>query len=358
LVGRPELLVQRAVDDSRAATLDLSRLISDPPGDVRRQVRSQDGLPDDRLADELVAAAGFEPRAAGESLTDDGSPAWEGDESLAGDGGVSAAPDERDVTISRGIDNTDRAVGATLSNRVVTSDADRRIDLRFTGTAGQSFGAFLAEGVDARLTGAANDYLGKGLSGGRLVVSTPERAGYDPSETVVVGNVALYGATRGELYVEGRAGERFAVRNSGVHAVVEGVGDHACEYMTGGTVAVLGETGRNFAAGMSGGIAYVYDPDDEFDRRLNGDNCTVGSLDETDERCLRRLLENHAAYTDSDRATALLDDWPMTREAFVRVVPDAYRRAVREGADDVRRDPPEAADTAGVGGVEPATGDD
>ncbi|MFB6193715.1 MAG: glutamate synthase subunit alpha, partial [Halobaculum sp.] len=300
------------------------------------------------LADDLVAAAGLD---ADDAATDDSDVT--GDE-------LSADAPPRDVRISRAIDNTDRAVGATLSNRLVTSDdPPDSVTLEFEGTAGQSFGAFLAEQVTARLTGAANDYVGKGLSGGRLVVRTPDRAGYDPSETVVVGNVGLYGATRGELYVNGRAGERFAVRNSGVHAVVEGVGDHGCEYMTGGVVAVLGETGRNFAAGMSGGVAYVYDPDDRFPDRVNRENCALGSLNETDERCLRRMLENHAAYTDSEKATRLLADWPETREAFVRVVPDAYRRAVREGADDVRRDPPEPAElNTDTARVESATSDD
>jgi glutamate synthase (NADPH/NADH) large chain len=177
------------------------------------------------------------------------------------------------------------------------------ITCTFRGVAGQSFGAFLQDGVTMDLTGATNDYFGKGLSGGKLVVRTPEDAAYEADENVLVGNVALYGATQGEAYVNGVAGERFGVRNSGVKAVVEGVGDHGCEYMTGGVVAVLGDTGRNFAAGMSGGVAYVHDADGTFERLVNRGMVSLGeSLDEKDRTMLRRLVENHAEYTGSERA--------------------------------------------------------
>jgi glutamate synthase (NADPH/NADH) large chain len=178
------------------------------------------------------------------------------------------------------------------------------------------------------------------------VVSTPEDAGYDPADNVVAGNVCLYGATDGELYVNGMAGERFGVRNSGVAAVVEGVGDHGCEYMTGGVVAVLGETGRNFAAGMSGGIAYVYDPDDRLTDRLNRGMVSLSrDLEDRDEAMLRRLVENHQTYTDSDRAAALLDDWEAALDDFVRVFPDAYAEVIDEGVGaDVRDTLPAAAD--------------
>jgi glutamate synthase (NADPH/NADH) large chain len=211
--------------------------------------------------------------------------------------------------------------------------------------------------------GACNDYVGKGLSGGKIVVRTPETAAYEPDENVVVGNVALYGATQGEAYINGVAGERFAVRNSGVKAVVEGVGDHGCEYMTGGVVAVLGETGKNFAAGMSGGVAYVYDPDDEFARKANTGMVSLAeTLDDSDEAMLRRLVENHAEYTDSDRAAWMLDDWAEVRAQFVKVMPDAYAEVIAERArDDVRTELPEEASASGVetdaGGVA-TTGDD
>jgi len=189
------------------------------------------------------------------------------------------------------------------------------------------------------------------------VINTPEKAGYDPTENVVAGNVCLYGATSGEVYVNGVAGERFGVRNSGVKAVVEGVGDHGCEYMTGGVVAVLGDTGRNFAAGMSGGVAYVYDPDDRFADRVNRDMISVSrTLDESDEGMLRRLVENHRAYTGSDRAAELLDDWSAALDDFVRVFPDAYADVIAEGkGEDVREEPPEPAETV-PGSATDATG--
>jgi glutamate synthase (NADPH/NADH) large chain len=198
------------------------------------------------------------------------------------------------------------------------------------------------------LTGAANDYVGKGLSGGRVIVETPSNAAYAADENVLIGNVALYGATQGEMYVNGVAGERFAVRNSGVKAVVEGVGDHGCEYMTGGAVAVLGDTGKNFAAGMSGGVAYVYDPDDEFAATANTGMVSLSnSLGESDRRLLKRMVENHAAYTDSDRAAWMLAEWTDVVGDFVKVMPDAYAEVIEERArDDVRTDLPPAATAA------------
>jgi len=184
-----------------------------------------------------------------------------------------------------------------------------------------------------------------------VIVETPDNAAYEPDENVLIGNVALYGATQGELYVNGVAGERFAVRNSGVKAVVEGVGDHGCEYMTGGVVAVLGDTGRNFAAGMSGGVAYVYDPDDEFAPKTNKGMVSLeDTLDGSDRQMLRRLVENHAAYTDSDRAAWMLDDWGEVVSDFVKVMPDAYAEVIEERArDDVRKELPPAATATAVG---------
>ncbi|WP_435179768.1 glutamate synthase large subunit [Halorussus sp. AFM4] len=325
MVGRVDCLDQRETDHPRARGLDLSSVLAEPSvsesyDDARTKVREQTHEIDDHLDRELLAVA---------------------EEAIA---------DETPVEIETTIGNEDRAVGAMLSGRISKERGtaglpDGTVSCSFRGTAGQSFGAFLQSGVDFHLTGAANDYLGKGLSGGRLAVETPESAAYDPTENSVVGNVALYGATGGEAYVNGVAGERFGVRNSGVKAVVEGVGDHGCEYMTGGVVAVLGETGKNFAAGMSGGVAYVWDRHGDFRDKVNPGMVSLeSSLSERDERVLRRLVENHAAYTDSERARALLDDWEAALSQFVKVMPDAYRRAVtEEGRDDVRNSPPPAA---------------
>ncbi|RAW44745.1 glutamate synthase large subunit [Halorubrum sp. 48-1-W] len=338
-IGRPDLLVQRETDHEKAKHLDLSAVIADPAGDSRTKTRAQ-------------AHPGIEELLDWD-LIEEASPAIE---------------EGTPVALTRDIDNVDRAVGATLSNRVVSAHGgeglpDDTVTCRFDGHAGQSFGAFLARGITMELTGATNDYVGKGLSGGRIVVSTPEDASYDPAENVVAGNVCLYGATAGETYVNGVAGERFGVRNSGVYAVVEGVGDHGCEYMTGGVVAVLGDTGRNFAAGMSGGVAYVYDPDDRLAERLNRGMVSLSAdLDASDERMLRRLVENHRAYTDSDRADELLDDWEATLSDFVRVFPDAYADVIAEGTGtDVREEPPASADaTPEVVGdaAEQVSGDD
>ena len=339
LVGRPELLTQRETDHEKAKHLDLSSVIAEPAGDARMKTRAQTHSGIEELLDwELIEEAS--------PAIEDGTP----------------------VALTRDIENVDRTVGATLSNRVVSAHGgeglpDDTVTCRFDGHAGQSFGAFLAPGVTMELTGAANDYVGKGLSGGRLVLSTPADAGYDPTENVVAGNVCLYGATAGEAYVNGVAGERFGVRNSGVRAVVEGVGDHGCEYMTGGVVAVLGDTGRNFAAGMSGGVAYVYDPDDRFDARVNRNMVSVSrDLDASDERMLRRLVENHHAYTDSERAAELLDDWAAALDDFVRVFPDAYADVIAEGkGSDVREDPPAPADAvpeAAADAPEGVSGDD
>ncbi|MDZ7701963.1 MAG: glutamate synthase large subunit [Halobacteriales archaeon] len=308
LVGRVEVLRQRTdVTNPKARRVDLSRVLAEPDTDhPRTNTTTQEHDLEGRLDWSLIEAA--EPALA------DGEP----------------------VRLDRAVSNRDRAVGATLSNRVVSRHGDDglpddTIRVAFDGVAGQSFGAFLAPGVTFDLEGGANDYLGKGLSGGTVVVRTPDRARFDPAENTVVGNVALYGATGGEVYVNGVAGERFAVRNSGVRAVVEGVGDHGCEYMTGGIVAVLGGTGKNFAAGMSGGIAYVHDPAGDFEERCNGEMVdVVRTLEDRDEAALRRLVENHAAYTGSDRAAELLDDWSAAREQFVKVLPEAYARAIGE----------------------------
>jgi len=207
------------------------------------------------------------------------------------------------------------------------------IRLRCNGTAGQSFAAFGAPGLTFDVRGAANDYVGKGLSGARIVIRPHEHTGYAPEDSTVVGNVALYGATSGRLFVRGQAGERFAVRNSGAVAVVEGVGDHGCEYMTGGCVVVLGPTGTNFAAGMSGGVAYVHDPQGDFEARCNRDMVELSPVgpDSDDALRLRMLLKAHADATGSVRAHDLLDGGADALASFVRVLPLAFRKAVQDG---------------------------
>ncbi|MFT3967439.1 MAG: glutamate synthase subunit alpha, partial [Sphingobium sp.] len=259
--------------------------------------------------------------------------------------------------------NINRTVGAMLSGEVARRHGhaglpDNSITVRLTGVAGQSFGAFLAHGVTLELTGDANDYVGKGLSGGRVIVRPPVDVERDPLTNIIVGNTVLYGSIAGEAYFQGVAGERFAVRNSGAIAVVEGTGDHGCEYMTGGVVAVLGMTGRNFAAGMSGGIAYVYDEDGRFRDRCNLAMVDVERVDpERDEEDgtgrpaqraagvkdygmgdmlrhdaerLRILLERHHLYSGSPRARALLDNWQDSLSRFVKVMPRDYRRALQQ----------------------------
>jgi glutamate synthase (NADPH/NADH) large chain len=219
---------------------------------------------------------------------------------------------------------------------------DDTVQIRFTGSAGQSFGAFVPKGVTMRLHGDANDYLGKGLSGGRLVVRPPDDAHprLVAEQNIIAGNVILYGATAGEVFIRGVVGERFCVRNSGAVAVVEGVGDHACEYMTGGRAVVLGPTGRNFGAGMSGGEAFVFDPDDVFHRDLNNEMVDLDPLDELDQEWLRDVLRRHQAETGSTLAGAVLDRWYTTVRHFKKVMPkdykrvlDAMARAEAEGAD-------------------------
>ncbi|MFB6243595.1 MAG: glutamate synthase large subunit, partial [Halobaculum sp.] len=317
MVGRPDCLTRKEDLPGRADTLDPSAVLADPADGPRTKQRPQRSAAGERLDDDLLAGIGDEIEA-GES-----------------------------VELRPQVTNADRAVGATISKRVVDAHGgdglpDDTVELDFEGAAGQSFGAFLAPGVTARVTGTANDYVGKGLSGGTVVVRTPADAGYDPTENVVIGNVALYGATDGEAYIEGVAGERFAVRNSGVKAVVESVGDHGCEYMTGGVVAVLGEVGRNFAAGMSGGVAYVYDPDGTAEGRVNRSMVSTSrSLTSEDRAMLRRLVENHAARTDSDRAAELLADWETVVDDFLRVLPDPYADVLEAGkAEDVRAELP------------------
>jgi glutamate synthase (ferredoxin) len=232
------------------------------------------------------------------------------------------------------IRNVHRTVGTILGYEVTSRYGgeglpDDTIRIHFTGSAGQSFGAFVPRGITLVLEGDSNDYLGKGLSGGKIVAFPPREATFAPQDNILVGNVVLYGATSGEAYVRGVAGERFAVRNSGALTVVEGVGDHGCEYMTGGRVVVIGKTGRNFAAGMSGGVAYVLDLAGDFRRR-----CNLGMVDieplvrAEDVEEVRELLQRHVRYTESTVAAEILVDWAATQPRFVKVMPRDYKRAL------------------------------
>jgi len=271
------------------------------------------------------------------------------------------------IRLERNVRNVDRTIGAMLSGEVARRHGhaglpEDTISVKFTGTAGQSFGAFLARGVSIELTGDANDYVGKSLSGGRIVVKPPKGLAREPGENIIVGNTVLYGAVAGEAYFHGVAGERFAVRNSGAIAVVEGTGDHGCEYMTGGVVVVLGKTGRNFAAGMSGGVAYVFDEDGSFEKRCNlsmvklekisagdgGDHADLhssefprqrsvsvadagmGDLLRFDAERLRILVERHLLHTGSPRAKQLLDNWGSALSKFVKVMPSDYAKALAD----------------------------
>jgi len=326
LIGRTDLLeTRKGIEHWKAQGLDFSRIFYMPqmPADVARyRVESQDHALAKALDNRLIELA---------------RPALEqGDK----------------VTIEIPVRNINRTVGTMLSGEVAKRYGheglpDNTIHVRLAGSAGQSFGAFLARGITLDLIGDTNDYCGKGLSGGRICVQPSPKFRGEPAENIITGNVVLYGAIDGEAYFRGVAGERFAVRNSGAYAVVEGVGDHGCEYMTGGTVVVLGATGRNFAAGMSGGIAYVLDSDGTFAQYCNAAMCDLEPvlaeseqqarlprelwhLGECDELVLRRLIENHARYTKSRHAQELLAQWPKHRSRFVKVFPKEYRRALAE----------------------------
>jgi glutamate synthase (NADPH) large chain len=353
MVGRVDRLdMVRAVNHWKARGIDLSRILYQEPaalGVAIHHCETQDHHLDKALDQELIAEA-------------------------------QAALDKGElVRIEKPIRNVNRTVGAMLSGEVAQRYGhdglpDDTIWARFEGTAGQSFGAFLAHGVTVELVGDANDYVGKGLSGGRLIVRHPPQARREPTENIIIGNTVLYGAIAGEAYFEGVAGERFAVRNSGAIAVVEGTGDHGCEYMTGGIVVVLGDTGRNFAAGMSGGIAYVYDPKGQFANLCNragvdlenindaadGEDARdsdrprqrgidvhdngMGDLLRFDAQRLRILIERHHLLTGSQRARRLLEDWDNTLAAFVKVMPRDYRRALLEVNAETETVPAAAAE--------------
>jgi glutamate synthase domain-containing protein 3 len=311
MVGRAERLeMKAALDHWKASGVDLSRILHQPDvpaGSPRRCVRAQDHGLDKALDNELIALA---------------APALE-----------RRAP----VEIRLPIRNVHRTVGTMLGYEITRRYGsaglpDGTIAVHFAGSAGQSFGAFLPRGATLTLEGDSNDFWGKGLSGGRLVVFPPRESTFVAHENVIIGNVALYGATSGEAYVRGIAGERFAVRNSGAHAVVEGVGDHGCEYMTGGRVVVIGRTGRNFAAGMSGGVAYVWDPEGSFADRCNRELVDLVPLDDEHDELVRTLLRSHVRCTHSGRAVTILADWREARSRFVCVMPRDYRRVLEAEA--------------------------
>lgn len=318
MIGRVDRLRQRPAAHPRGLQPDLAALLyqsesSDTPRKVKEQRHNLERKLDHRLLWEATAA--LEHR--------------------------------RPVRIDCAISNRNRTFGTLLSAEVAHRHGqaglpEDTIVCQLTGTGGQSFGAFLAPGISLHLSGDANDYPGKGLSGGIISVATPVDAGFEAASNAIIGNVALYGATAGQAYFNGRGGERFAVRNSGAVTVVEGIGDHGCEYMTGGTVVVLGPVGRNFAAGMSGGEAYILcDGDTEaVTQQLNPAMVHTERLTQTrDQALLRRLLENHLAYTGSPQAKSLLGDWDGALARFLKVIPDQYQAVVaryREQGRDIR----------------------
>lgn len=251
-------------------------------------------------------------------------------------GAQSAIENQEEVNLDFAIKNTDRAAGAMLSGMIAEKYGeaglpDKTVNVKFKGSAGQSFGAFLVKGVDFKLEGETNDYFAKGLSGGRISILPPIRSNFSAEDNIIAGNTGLYGATSGELYINGKVGERFGVRNSGAIAVIEGAGDHCCEYMTGGRVVVLGETGRNFAAGMSGGVAYVWDKNHNFDYFCNMDMVEINLVeDSTYRKELHELIRQHYLYTGSKLARTMLDDWNHYVEDFIQVVPIEYKRVLQE----------------------------
>ena len=306
-VGRADLLsVNRAIDFYKAQHLDFSSILHAAEGDGRR----------------------FDPSFEKEPLDN-----YDRRRLLPDLKGLLEKGEKTELF--RDVRNVDRTVGTELSGELVMKFGPRglaedTLTVHFTGCAGQSFGAFLAPGITFELAGEANDFVGKGLSGGKIIVRPPENISYAPSDNVIAGNVIGYGATSGSIFLHGQAGERFAIRNSGAKMVVEGIGDHGCEYMTGGRVAVLGKVGVNFAAGMTGGLAYVYDADNDFDQK-----CNLGSVDletvmphSADEAELLQLIYEHYMATKSRRACDLLNNWPEERGKFIKVFPVEYRHAL------------------------------
>jgi glutamate synthase (NADPH/NADH) large chain/glutamate synthase (ferredoxin) len=312
LIGRSDLLVQdEAIAHWKARGVDLTNILARPKlaeGAPLHRVRPQEPVLDDALDWDLVDAS------------------------------AAALSDLAPVSIERGIRNVHRCVGGILSSHIAKRYGEEglpagTIKVQFRGSAGQSFGGWLAPGVEFTLHGDANDYTGKGLSGGTLAIMPPDGATYRAEENVIIGNTVLYGATSGKLFARGLAGERFAVRNSGASAVIEGVGDHGCEYMTGGRVVVLGPTGRNFAAGMSGGLAFVLDEDGALPGRINPELADqIEELDEGDAIELRALVAEHVERTGSPVGRRVLDNWDELLPRFVKIFPTDYKRVLAERA--------------------------
>ncbi|HEV7555836.1 MAG TPA: glutamate synthase-related protein, partial [Kofleriaceae bacterium] len=323
IVGRVDRLRAREVEHWKARTIDLSAMLADPGPGPRRFATALPWSLDDHVDHQVVALATGVPTAT-----------------------VGEAAARALGTVALPIDNSKRAAGTMLSGEIARRHgarglADGSLTVRFTGSAGQSFGAFLAPGVTLALAGEANDYIGKGMSGGRIIVAPPAGARFVAEHNVIVGNVALYGATSGDLFAAGVAGERFAVRNSGARAVVEGVGDHGCEYMTGGVVVVLGPIGKNFAAGMSGGVAFVFDPSQAARPHMNLDMVELESLvDESDLWLVYSLIEDHVRFTASALGRRVLDNWEHLVARFTKVMPVDYKRVLQARRAASRPRPP------------------
>ncbi len=307
IVGHTELIIKKQPINEKTATLDFTRLLNKEENacSLYHTVSQKHEL-DNILDQQLIRSA------------------------------QRAIADKEEVNLDYAIKNTDRACGTMLSGMIAEKYGEEglpenTINVKFKGSAGQSFGAFLVKGVNFKLEGEANDYFGKGLSGGRIAILPPTRSNFSAEDNIIAGNTGLYGATSGELYINGKVGERFGVRNSGAIAVIEGAGDHCCEYMTGGRVVVLGETGRNFAAGMSGGVAYVWDKNHNFDYFCNMDMVEINLVEDSNYRKeLHELIRQHYLYTGSKLARTMLDDWNRYVEDFIQVVPIEYKRVLQE----------------------------
>ena len=307
IVGHTELILKKEAKDKKTATLDFSRMLNKEQNScsLYHTIDQRHEL-DNVLDQQIIRAA------------------------------QTAIERQEEVNLDYAIKNTDRACGTMLSGLIASKYGEaglpeNTINIKFKGSAGQSFGAFLVNGVNFKLEGETNDYFGKGLSGGRISILPPTRSNFAAEDNIIAGNTGLYGATSGELYVNGKVGERFGVRNSGAIAVIEGAGDHCCEYMTGGRVVVLGETGRNFAAGMSGGVAYVWDKNHNFDYFCNMDMVEINLVEDSRFRKeLHELIRQHYLYTGSKLARTMLDDWNRYVEDFIQVVPIEYKRVLQE----------------------------
>jgi glutamate synthase (NADPH/NADH) large chain/glutamate synthase (ferredoxin) len=301
IIGRPEFLKQRHVPNHpKANTLNFSRLLASSTDDEdapRYCTRSRNDGPHDRPLDDIILQDAME-----------------------------AITEQQPISLSYKVSNVCRSVGAKVSGEIGYQHGAKglpegTLELKLEGSAGQSFGVFLAPGLRLILEGEANDYVGKGMSGGEIIVKPPADRAFVPHENAIVGNTCLYGATNGQLYANGRAGERFAVRNSGAVSVVEGVGDHGCEYMTGGTIVILGQTGKNFGAGMTGGQAFVLDLDDRFSELYNPGMVGIERLSEEDKGVVQQLIYKHLEATESIRAREILADWPKFAGTFWTVRP-------------------------------------